>query len=178
MKGDSIVNLKQGLDGLTDEIIHCEKLLCDIPVEWASLTSEFGGPNKINDYQIHGFDTSNLPEEGQIALAVKVYQTKTDSAWEVESIEELTLTRDQYLGIASKSTRSFFKGLNSTQKTVESQTKYGYIPTEIVSISPSKSKKITYEIFFDDELAYNYHLLKWKTQQAKEKMISARRVNE
>ena len=40
MKGDSIVNLKQGLDGLTDAIICCEKKLCDIPVEWASLTSE------------------------------------------------------------------------------------------------------------------------------------------
>ena len=178
MKGDSNANLKQGLDGLSDEIIHCEKLLCDIPVEWASLNSEFGGLNKMNDYQIHGFDTSKLPEEGQIALAVKVFQTKTDSAWEVESIEELTLTKNQYLGIASKSTRSFFKGLNSTQKSVETQTKYGYIPTEIVSISPTKSKKITYEVFFDDELAYTYHLLKWKTQQAKEKMISARRVNE
>lgn len=178
MKGDSKVNLKQGLDGLSDEIIHCEKLLCDIPVEWASLTSEFGGLNKMNDYQIHGFDTSKLPEEGQIALAVKVFQTKTDSEWKVESIEELTLTKNQYLGIASKSTRSFFKGLNSTQKSVESQTKYGYIPTEIVSISPTKSKKITYEVFFDDELSYKYHLLKWQTQQAKEKMISARRVNE
>ena len=132
----------------------------------------------MNDYQIHGFDTSKLPEEGQIALAVKVYQTKTDSEWKVESIEELTLNRDQYLGIASKTTRSFFKGLNSTQKSVESQTKYGYIPTEIVSICPTKSKKVTYEIFFDDELAYNYHLLKWRTQQAKEKMISARRANE
>lgn len=178
MKGDSKVNLKQGLDGLSDEIIHCEKLLCDIPVEWASLTSEFGGLNKMNDYQIHGFDTSKLPEEGQIALAVKVFQTKTDSEWKVESIEEWTLTKNQYLGIASKSTRSFFKGLNSTQKSVESQTKYGYIPTEIVSISPTKSKKITYEVFFDDELSYKYHLLKWQTQQAKEKMISARRVNE
>ena len=132
----------------------------------------------MNDYQLHGFDTSKLPEEGQIALAVKVYQTKTDSAWEVESIEKMTLTRDQYLNVASKSTRNFFKGLNSTQKSIESQTKYGYIPTEIVSISPNKSKKVTYEIFFDDELAYNYHLLKWKTQQAKEKMISARKVNE
>ena len=132
----------------------------------------------MNEYQLHGFDTSKLPEEGQIALAVKVFQTKTDSEWKVESIEELTLNRDQYLGIASKSTRNFFKGINSTQKSVESQTNYGYIPTEIVSISPTKSKKITYEIFFDDELAYNYHLLKWKTQQAKEKMISARRVNE
>lgn len=40
MKGDSIVNLKQGLYGITDEIINCENLLCDIPVEWASLTSE------------------------------------------------------------------------------------------------------------------------------------------
>lgn len=128
----------------------------------------------MNDYQIHGFDTSKLPEEGQIALAVKVFQTKTDSAWEIESIEEFTLNRDQYLGIASKSTRCFFKGLNSTQKFVESQTKYGYIPTEIVSISPYKRRKITYEIFFDDELAYNYHLLKWKTQQAKEKMLKAR----
>lgn len=131
-----------------------------------------------NDYLIHGFDTSKLPEEGQIALAVKVYQTKTDSAWEVESIEKMTLTRDQYLNVASKTTRNFFKGLNSTQKSIESQTRYGYIPTEIVSISPNKSKKVTYEIFFDDELAYNYHLLKWQTQQAKEKMISARRVNE
>jgi len=178
MKGDSNVNLKQGLDGLSNEIIQCEKLLCDIPVDWASLTSEFGGLNKMNDYQIHGFDTSKLPEEGQIALAVKVYQTKTDSEWKVESIEEMKLTKNQYLGIASKTTRSFFKGINSTQKTVESQTNYGYIPTEIVSISPTKSKKITYEIFFDDELAYRYHLLKWQTQQAKEKMISARRVNE
>ena len=131
-----------------------------------------------NDYLIHGFDTSKLPEEGQIALAVKVFQTKTDSAWEVESIEEMTLNRDQYLNVASKTTRNFFKGLNSTQKSIESQTSYGYIPTEIVSISPDKSKKVTYEIFFDDELTYNYHLLKWKTQQAKEKMISARRVNE
>ena len=178
MKGDSKVNLKQGLDGLSKEIIQCEKLLCDIPVDWASLTSEFGGLNKMNDYQIHGFDTSKLPEEGQIALAVKVYQTKTDSEWKVDSIEEMKLTKNQYLGIASKSTRSFFKGINSTQKSVESQTRYGYIPTEIVSISPTKSKKITYEIFFDDELAYRYHLLKWQTQQAKEKMISARRVNE
>ena len=132
----------------------------------------------MNDYEIHGFDTSKLPEEGQIALAVKVYQTKTDSAWEVESIEEMTLNRDQYLNVASKTTRNFFKGINSTQKSVESQTRYGYIPTEIVSISPDKSKKVTYEIFFDDELAYNYHLLKWQTQQAKEKMISARRANE
>jgi hypothetical protein len=90
-----------------------------------------------NDYLIHGFDTSKLPEEGQIALAVKVYQTKTDSAWEVESIEEMKLTKNQYLGIASKSTRSFFKGINSTQKSVESQTKYGYIPTEIISICPT-----------------------------------------
>ena len=130
--------------------------------------------NTTTDYQLHGFDTSKLPEEGQIALAVKVFQTKTDSAWEIESIEEFTLNRDQYLGIASKSTRSFFKELNSTQKSVESQTRYGYIPTEIVSISPNKSKKVTYEIFFDDELAYNYHLLKWKTQQAKEKMLKAR----
>ena len=40
MKGDSIVNLKQGLYGITDEIIYSENLLCDIPVEWASLTSE------------------------------------------------------------------------------------------------------------------------------------------
>ena len=131
-----------------------------------------------NDYQLHGFDTSKLPEERQITLAIKVYQTKPESAWEVESIEEMTLTRDQYLNVASKTTRNFFKGLNSTQKSIESQTRYGYIPTEIVSISPDKSKKVTYEIFFDDELAYNYHLLKWKTQQAKEKMISARRVNE
>ena len=130
--------------------------------------------NTTTDYQLHGFDTSKLPEEGQIALAVKVYQIKTDSAWEVESIEELTLNRDQYLNIASKITRSFFKELNSTQKSVETQTRYGYIPTEIVSISPNKSKKVTYEIFFDDELAYNYHLLKWKTQQAKEKMLKAR----
>ena len=130
--------------------------------------------NTTTDYQLHGFDTSKLPEEGKIALAVKVFQTKTDSAWEVESIEELTLNRDEYLGIASKSTRCFFKGLHSTQKFVESQTKYGYIPTEIVSISPYKRRKITYEIYFDDELAYNYHLLKWKTQQAKEKMLKAR----
>ena len=135
-------------------------------------------PPQKNDYMVHGFDTNRLPEEGQIALAVKVYQTKTDSEWRIESIEEMTLTRDQYLNVASKSTRNFFKGLNSTQKSIDSQTKYGYIPTEIVSISPNKSKKVTYEIFFDDELAYNYHLLKWKTQQAKEKMISARRVNE
>ena len=141
------------------------------------MTAITGSPQK-NDYLIHGFDTSKLPEEGQIALAVKVYQTKTDSEWKVESIEEMKLTKNQYLGIASKSTRSFFKGLNSTQKSIESQTKYGYIPTEIISISPSKSKKVTYEVFFDDELAYNYHLLKWKTQQAKEKMISARKVNE
>lgn len=41
MKGDSIVNLKQGLDGLSDEITHCEKLLCDIPVEWASLITDW-----------------------------------------------------------------------------------------------------------------------------------------
>ena len=68
-----------------------------------------------NDYLIHGFDTSKLPEEGQIALAVKVYQTKTDSEWKVESIEEMKLTKNQYLGIASKTTHSFFKGINSTQ---------------------------------------------------------------
>lgn len=134
--------------------------------------------NTTTDYQLHGFDTSKLPEEGQIALAVKVFQTRCEStsAWNIESIEELTLNRDQYLGIASKSTRTFFKGLNSTQKSVESQTKYGYIPTEIVSISPYKRRKITYEIFFDDELAYNYYLLKWKTQQAKERMMSARKT--
>ena len=141
------------------------------------MTAITSSPQK-NDYMVHGFDTSKIPEEGQIALAVKVFQTKTDSEWRIESIEEMTLNRDQYLGIASKTTRSFFKGLNSTQKSVESQTNYGYIPTEIVSISPTKSKKVTYEIFFDDELAYNYHLLKWQTQQAKEKMISARRGNE
>lgn len=41
MKGDSIVNLKQGLDGLTDEIIYCENKLCDIPVEWASLCKDW-----------------------------------------------------------------------------------------------------------------------------------------
>ena len=41
MKGDSIVNLKQGLDGLSNEIIQCEKLLCDIPVDWASLTTDW-----------------------------------------------------------------------------------------------------------------------------------------
>ena len=40
MKGDSIVNLKQGLYDLEDEIIYCENKLCDIPVEWATLTSE------------------------------------------------------------------------------------------------------------------------------------------
>ena len=134
--------------------------------------------NTTTDYQLHGFDTSKLPEEGQIALAVKVLQIKDKSAWAVESIEEWTLTKNQYLGIASKTTCNFFKEIHSTQKTVESQTKYGYIPTEIVSICPSKTKKVTYEIFFDDELAYNYHLLKWKTQQAKERMMSARRVNE
>lgn len=130
--------------------------------------------NATTDYRLHGFDTSKFPEEGQIALAVKVFQTKTESAWNIESIEELTLNKEQYLGIASKTTRNFFKGINSTQKTVETQTKYGYVPTEIVSISPDKSKKVTYEIFFDDELAYNYHLLKWKTQQAKERMLKAR----
>lgn len=130
--------------------------------------------NTTSDYKLHGFNTSKLPEEGQIALAVKVFQIKDGSAWVVSSIEEKTLTRTQYLNIASKATRNFFKGINSTQKTVESQTKYGYIPTEIVSISPDKSKKVTYEIFFDGELTYNYHLLKWKTQQAKEKMLKAR----
>lgn len=130
--------------------------------------------NTSADYKLHGFNTSKLPEEGQIALAVKVFQIKDNSTWVVSSIQEMTLTRTQYLNIASKATRNFFKGINSTQKTVESQTKYGYIPTEIVSISPDKSKKVTYEIFFDGELTYNYHLLKWKTQQAKEKMLKAR----
>lgn len=130
--------------------------------------------NTTSDYKLHGFNTSKLPEEGQIALAVKIFQVKDNSTWVVSSIEEMTLTRTQYLNIASKATRNFFKGINSTQKTVESQTKYGYIPTEIVSISPDKSKKVTYEIFFDGELTYNYHLLKWKTQQAKEKMLKAR----
>jgi len=41
MKGDSIVNLKQGLYDLSDEIIYCENKLCDIPVEWASLTTDW-----------------------------------------------------------------------------------------------------------------------------------------
>lgn len=130
--------------------------------------------NTTSDYKLHGFNTSKLPEEGQIALAVKVFQIKDNSSWVVSSIEEMTLTKNQYLGIASKATRNFFKGINSTQKTVEKQTKYGYIPTEIVSISPDKTKKVTYEIFFDGELSYTYHLLKWKTQQAKEKMLKAR----
>ena len=130
--------------------------------------------NTTSDYKLHGFNTSNLPEVGQVALAVKVFQIKDNSTWMVSSIEEMALTKTQYLNIASKATRNFFKGINSTQKTVESQTKYGYIPTEIVSISPDKSKKVTYEIFFDGELTYNYHLLKWKTQQAKEKMLKAR----
>lgn len=132
--------------------------------------------NTTTDYQIHGFNTSKLPEEGQVAVAVKVLQIKDKSAWAISSIEEMKLTKYQYLSITSKTARNFFKGFNSTQKTVETQTKYGYIPTEIVSISPDKSKKVTYEIFFDDELAYNYHLLKWKTQQAKERMISARKT--
>lgn len=130
--------------------------------------------NTTTDYQLHGFDTSKLPEEGKIALAVKVFQIKDKSTWAVSSIEEMNLTKYQYLSITSKATRNFFKGFNSTQKTVETQTKYGYVPTEIISISPDKSKKVTYEIFFDDELAYTYHLLKWKTQQAKERMLKAR----
>ena len=41
MKGDSIVNLKQGLYDLTDEIIYCESKLCDIPVEWMSLCTDW-----------------------------------------------------------------------------------------------------------------------------------------
>ena len=41
MKGDSIVNLKQGLYDLEDEIIYCENKLCDIPVEWANLNPDW-----------------------------------------------------------------------------------------------------------------------------------------
>ena len=49
MKGDSIVNLKQGLYDLTDEIIYCENQLCDIPVEWASLTTDWNNSESVKE---------------------------------------------------------------------------------------------------------------------------------
>jgi len=49
MKGDSIVTLKQGLYDLTDEIIYCENQLCDIPVEWASLTTDWNNSESTKE---------------------------------------------------------------------------------------------------------------------------------
>lgn len=131
---------------------------------------------KANDYQIHGFDASKLPEKRKIAWAVKIHQIKDGPNWAISCVDELTLTKEQYLNIASITVCKAFRWIGSTQKYTMTQTQYGYVPTEVISVSPSKNERIIYEIYFgNDGLTYMYRLSKWKTQKAKEKMLKAKK---
>lgn len=133
-----------------------------------------------DDYTYHGFDTSRLPERRKIAWAIKVNQVKTSKdSWAVKTICPLTLTKDQYLSIASQSMCKLWRDLRSTQNVTMKQTQYGYVPTEIVSVKPDKTERAIYEVYFgEDGWAYMYHLAKWKAQFAKEKMLKAKEKKE
>lgn len=129
-----------------------------------------------DDYSIHGFDTTKLPNgDRKIAWVVKVHQVKGRNGWTVQSIDTLTVSKNQYLFIASNSSCKVWRYWNSTQNVTMTMTQYGYIPTEVISVKPDKTERIIYEIYFgEDGWNYMYHLAKWKAQFAKEKMLKAK----
>lgn len=129
-----------------------------------------------DDYAIHGFDTSKLPNGNKkIAWAIQVHQVKDRNGWVIKRIEPLTVSKDQYLTIASQTICKFWKVMGSTQNVTMRLTQYGYVPTVIISVKPDKTERVIYEVFFgEDGWAYMYQLAKWKAQFAKEKLLKAK----
>ena len=133
-----------------------------------------------DDYAIHGFDTSKLPNgDKKIAWVVKVHQVKDRNGWSIQKIDTLTVSKGQYLTIASESLCKIWRYWNSTQNITMRMTQYGYVPTEVISVKPDKTERIIYEVYFGkDGWDYMYHLAKWKAQFAKEKMLKAKENKE
>lgn len=133
-----------------------------------------------DDYSIHGFDTSKLPNgDKKIAWVIQIHQVKDHNGWAIRHIDTLTINKSRYLNIASRSVCKVWRVFNSTQGITMRQTQYGYIPTEITSVKPDKTERAIYEVYFGEEgWTYMYHLAKWKAQFAKEKMLKAKRNKE
>lgn len=129
-----------------------------------------------DDYALHGFDTSKLPDGNKkIAWAIMVHQVKDHNGWAIRHIDTMTLTKSRYLNIASRSVCKVWRIMNSTQGITMRPTQYGYLPTEITSVKPDKTERCIYEVYFGNEgWEYMYHSAKWKAQWAKEKMLKAR----
>ena len=130
-----------------------------------------------DDYAIHGFDTSKLPNgDRKIAWVVKVHQVKDhNGGWSVQKIDALTVSKAQYLFITSNTLCKLWRYWNSTQNITMRMTQYGYVPTEVISVKPDKTERILYEVYFGkDGWDFMYHLAKWKAQFAKEKMLKAK----
>ena len=130
-----------------------------------------------DDYSIHGFDTSKLPNgDRKIAWVVKVHQVKDrNGGWSVQKIDALTVSKAQYLFITSNTLCKLWRYWNSTQNVTMRMTQYGYLPTEVISVKPDKTERILYEVYFGkDGWDFMYHLAKWKAQFAKEKMLKAK----
>lgn len=89
-------------------------------------------------------DTEDIKE---IYLTCKRYK-KSGSKWiQTESKPEL-INFLHYLNIIDPRTIQFFKNLGGYEKVIRGYTKKGYLPIEVISISPDRTQKTTYNFMF------------------------------
>lgn len=129
----------------------------------------------MDDYAIHGYDASRLPNGRKIAWVLRIEQTKDKDGWSIHRVTTGTINREHYILLTSKAVCKTWRWLGSTQKVSSKMTMYGYVPYEVISVSPSKDKRIIYNFYFGDEgLTYMYHRAKWNAERAKQRMLNAK----
>lgn len=82
-----------------------------------------------------------------IFLTCKHY-VKRGTKWEEVSSKPEAVNYLHYLNIVDPRTIQFFRNLGGYEKVSKGYTKHGYLPIEVTSINPDRTKKTVYKFTF------------------------------
>lgn len=122
-----------------------------------------------------GFDTFDIPDKGKIGWLIEIEQEKVGSQWKTVKVYSSTFTKQNLLNIASDDTLRWFRGIGGYEKRDMTYTPYGYLPSRVTSINPSRDFRHIREFYYSDRgQSYKYHLAKYKAEMEKAKTIRKR----
>ena len=118
-----------------------------------------------------GFDYTAMPANKKIGWLIEIDYEKKGSQWIITEIKTSTINKQNVINIASDDTLKWFRNFGGVERREMGFTQYGYLPRRVTSISPDKTMKHIYEIYYGDMgQTYKYHLAKYRMEKEKAKL--------
>ena len=95
-------------------------------------------------------ETANLyNQRGDIGTCTIVHYEKDGNRWDEVDRETVDMNTEYYMNVVSAA--PFFKNLGGYERLEAEYVRYGYMPTESISISPDRTERVVRQFRFNND---------------------------